>query len=59
MTPDFIEHSLFRPFQTTKKKGFGIGMFQSRMIVETHRGKIQVHSDPGKGTTFRVLLPCN
>jgi len=57
MTPDFMRDSLFRPFQTTKKKGLGIGMFQSKMIVEAHRGNIQVESEPGKGTTFGVFLP--
>jgi len=53
----FLKASLFRPFQTTKKKGLGIGMFQSKMIVEAHRGKIQVDSEPGAGTTIRVMLP--
>ena len=57
MDRDFLERSLFRPFQTTKKKGIGIGMFQSKMIVEAHRGRIEVESEPGKGTTFRVRLP--
>ena len=57
MSPAFVKTSLFRPFQTTKKKGLGIGMFQSKMIVEAHRGKIQVESEPGAGTTFRVMLP--
>jgi len=57
MSPEFLKGSLFRPFHTTKKKGLGIGMFQSKMIVEAHRGTIQVESEPGKGTTFRVTLP--
>ena len=57
MSPDFLRDSLFRPFQTTKKKGLGIGMFQSKMIVEAHRGNIQVESEPGKGTKFGVFLP--
>ena len=57
MSPAFLRASLFRPFQTTKKKGLGIGMFQSKMIVEAHRGKIQVESEPGAGTTIRVMLP--
>jgi signal transduction histidine kinase len=57
MSPGFIRDSLFRPFRTTKKKGLGIGLFQSKMIVEAHRGSIQVESEPGKGTTFRVILP--
>jgi putative PEP-CTERM system histidine kinase len=57
MSPGFLRNSLFRPFCTTKKKGLGIGLFQSKMIVEAHRGSIQVESEPGKGTTFRVILP--
>jgi putative PEP-CTERM system histidine kinase len=57
MSPEFMRRSLFRPFQTTKKTGLGIGMFQSRAIVEAHQGRIEVESQPGKGTTFRVLLP--
>ena len=57
MSPDFLRDFLFRPFQTTKKKGLGIGMFQSKMIVEAHRGNIEVESEPGKGTKFGVLLP--
>jgi putative PEP-CTERM system histidine kinase len=57
MSPAFLKASLFRPFQTTKKKGLGIGMFQSKMIIEAHRGKVQVESEPGAGTTFRIMLP--
>ena len=59
MNSDFINQSLFRPFQTTKRNGLGIGMFQSKMIIEAHRGKIEVQSVPGKGTTFHVYLPVN
>ncbi|MGO9527337.1 MAG: XrtA/PEP-CTERM system histidine kinase PrsK [Verrucomicrobiia bacterium] len=57
MSAEFQQRSLFRPFQTTKKKGLGIGVFQSKMIVEAHGGRIEVESELGKGTTFRVLLP--
>ena len=57
MSSLFVRDSLFRPFRTTKKDGLGIGLYQSRMIVEAHRGSIQVESEPGKGTTFRVILP--
>ncbi len=57
MNPEFIQRSLFRPFQTTKKQGIGIGMFQCKMIVEAHHGKIEVQSELNKGTTFRILLP--
>jgi putative PEP-CTERM system histidine kinase len=57
MSAAFLKDSLFRPFQSTKKKGLGIGMFQSRMIVEAHGGSIRVESETGKGSTFRVCLP--
>jgi putative PEP-CTERM system histidine kinase len=57
MTTSFLRESLFRPFKTTKKKGLGIGMFQTKMIIEAHHGSIRVKSDVGKGTTFQVLLP--
>ncbi len=55
--PEFLARSLFRPFQTTKNNGIGIGMFQSKMIIEAHGGRITVESTVGKGTTFRVFLP--
>jgi len=57
MTPEYVRRSLFRPFQTTKKQGLGIGLFQSKMIVEAHQGRIEVQSMEGKGSTFRVCLP--
>jgi putative PEP-CTERM system histidine kinase len=57
MSSDFLRDSLFRPFHTTKKKGLGIGMFQSKMIVEAHCGNIHVQSEPGRGTRFGVTLP--
>jgi putative PEP-CTERM system histidine kinase len=57
MTEQFMRNSLFRPFRSTKKKGLGIGMFQSKTIVEAHHGRIHVESELGVGTTFRVMLP--
>jgi putative PEP-CTERM system histidine kinase len=57
MTAAFVKESLFRPFQSTKKKGLGIGLFQSRSIVQAHGGRMQVDSEPGKGTTFQVSFP--
>ena len=57
MSADFIKRSLFRPFQTTKKNGLGIGMFQSKMIVEAHGGRLAAESVPGRGTTFTIMLP--
>jgi signal transduction histidine kinase len=57
MTSEFIDSKLFRPFQTTKETGMGIGMFQSKAIIDAHGGRIEVESLPGKGTTFRITLP--
>jgi putative PEP-CTERM system histidine kinase len=57
ISPEFLARSLFRPFQTTKKNGLGIGMFQSKMIIEAHGGRITVESALGQGTTFRIFLP--
>jgi putative PEP-CTERM system histidine kinase len=57
MSQEFIERSLFQPFKTTKKQGMGIGLFQSKMIVEAHQGRLEVESIEGEGTIFRVLLP--
>jgi signal transduction histidine kinase len=57
MSEEFIEKYLFRPFKTTKKKGLGIGLFHSQLIVEAHHGTFEVNSTVGTGTEFRVLLP--
>ena len=57
MSPEFVRDSLFKPFQSTKPRGLGIGMFQARMIVDAHGGAIHVESAPGRGTTFHLSLP--
>ena len=57
MSSKFIEKSLFKPFQTTKKKGLGIGLYQCKAIVEAHSGKLKVVSQEGKGTDFFLYLP--
>lgn len=57
MTAEYMANSLFKPFKSSKKNGMGIGMFQSRMIVEAHGGRFTVDSALGKGTTFKVYLP--
>ena len=57
MSREFIETRLFKPFQTTKPKGMGIGLLHRKTLVETHGGRIEVESGEGKGTTFRVFLP--
>jgi putative PEP-CTERM system histidine kinase len=57
MSEDFVAHSLFRPFQSTKKSGLGIGLFQTRAIVQAHGGQIHVESAVGRGTTFTATFP--
>ena len=57
MTEDFMKNQLFRPFRTTKQAGLGIGLYQSRQIVEAHDGRIEVRSNIGKGTVFTICLP--
>ena len=57
ISKEFMDQYLFRPFSTTKKQGTGIGLFHSKMIVDAHNGRIEVESEEGKGSTFRVLLP--
>jgi len=53
---DQISH-IFEPFYTTKKKGTGLGLMIVQRIVRQHGGRIEVESDVGKGTMFRVSLP--
>jgi putative PEP-CTERM system histidine kinase len=57
MTPDFIRDRLFKPFQTTKQAGMGIGAFESYQYVQELGGKIDVQSEVNKGTTVTLILP--
>ncbi len=57
MTQDFIQRRLFRPFQTTKTHGLGIGLYQSRCIVQAFGGTLTAESREGEGTRITVRLP--
>jgi signal transduction histidine kinase len=57
MTEDFLRNRLFRPFQTTKSDGVGLGLYSAHQIVSLHRGSIEVRSGPGEGTAVRISLP--
>jgi signal transduction histidine kinase len=56
MNPEFVQHRLFRPFATTKKRGVGLGLYTCREVVRANAGTIEVDSVEGSGTTFRVVL---
>jgi signal transduction histidine kinase/ActR/RegA family two-component response regulator len=57
MTPE-VKQRLFDPFFTTKgKAGTGMGLAVSFGIIRRHEGSIEVDSDPGRGTTFKISLP--
>jgi putative PEP-CTERM system histidine kinase len=54
--PERLE-TLFRPFQTTKDRGMGIGLCHTRSIIEVHGGQIRIESQVNAGTRVEVELP--
>ncbi|MDR7295184.1 putative PEP-CTERM system histidine kinase [Pelomonas aquatica] len=57
MSEDFIQNRLFKPFETTKASGMGIGAHESYQYVQELGGKISVQSELNRGTTVTLLLP--
>lgn len=57
MTEAFMSNHLFKPFESTKEGGFGIGAYEARALAVSMGGQLRVESRVGKGTTFTLLLP--
>jgi len=55
--PQDLLNRIFEPFYTTKKKGSGLGLMIVQRIVRDHGGRIQLESNVGQGTIFRIWLP--
>ncbi|OGU74993.1 MAG: hypothetical protein A3G43_08035 [Ignavibacteria bacterium RIFCSPLOWO2_12_FULL_56_21] len=56
--PDEVKKRIFEPFMTYgKKHGTGLGMAIVKKVVDDHKGRIEIDSEMGKGTTIRILLP--
>jgi len=55
--PEEHRDRLFFPFFTTKKQGSGVGLPMARKIVDSHRGLLDVESEPGRGAVFIVRIP--
>ena len=54
--PELLER-IFDPYFSTKKSGSGLGLAITHSIIRKHKGTISVHSTPGQGTNFTILLP--
>jgi putative PEP-CTERM system histidine kinase len=57
MSEDFIRERLFKPFETTKSAGMGIGAFESQEYIQELGGALEVASVPASGSTFNIILP--
>ncbi|HKA45014.1 MAG TPA: XrtA/PEP-CTERM system histidine kinase PrsK [Burkholderiales bacterium] len=57
MSEQFIRYRLFKPFESTKAAGMGIGTYETQQYVRELGGRIHVESREARGTTFRVDLP--
>ena len=57
MSASFVRDRLFKPFDSTKPGGFGIGAFEARELIVMMRGRLDVESREGAGTRFFIRLP--
>jgi putative PEP-CTERM system histidine kinase len=57
MSEDFIRDRLFKPFQTTKNKGTGLGLWQVKNMADKLGASIDVHNYPAQGVKFTIIFP--
>jgi putative PEP-CTERM system histidine kinase len=57
MAASFVQERLFKPFQSTKQAGMGIGAYESFQYVQELGGRVSVDSEEGRGTVITLLLP--
>jgi signal transduction histidine kinase len=55
--PPELRERIFTPFFTLRRGGTGLGLALAQRVVQTHQGSLSVHSELGRGSTFRVELP--
>jgi len=59
MSKEYMQDKLFKPFESTKSAGMGIGVFESHEYARELGGRLEVVSSNSSGTTFRMTLPCH
>lgn len=59
MSESFVADELFKPFESSKSGGFGIGAYESMSLIETMGGNLRVESTLGRGTRFTISLPAS
>ncbi|GEO80134.1 XrtA/PEP-CTERM system histidine kinase PrsK [Pararhodospirillum oryzae] len=56
MTPEFVRDRLFRPLETSKPQGSGVGAYQAMQLIRDMKGRLEVETRPGTGTSMRIRL---
>jgi signal transduction histidine kinase len=57
MTPEFVRERLHHPFRSSKRTGFGLGLYECRELAREAGGDLAIESAPGRGTVARLRLP--